>query len=389
MKLSLDSLKTVRNIYWFIAIVLLLLAMLMLCLCVLFSGLASTSGPVVGLLLSGLTLISSLLFASLLFILYNFLDFYEREPLGLILLALAWGAGIATLASISVGAILELPVMVLAETELAHFAQFIHIAFLAPVVEELFKGLGLVLIFLLAKHEINSLLDGFLYGAMIGLGFTTFENIEYISIGVISGGTLGFTVMWFVRWLFAPLLHQLTTSYLGVALAWAKLSRKWYLWLIAVPLGYIIATTIHAIWNSVMSMPILVNAKWMELTISPFAAFIIYLIFGIPLTFIIYLSIRHQREIINQQLEKLSLPIQLKHAVTDFRSRWRLYNATPHKFKSRLKEFLNYLAYWALLHSEKRAEDLLQELLSSYRDIIELFQDAGESINQEKTENYG
>ncbi|HCU51907.1 MAG TPA: PrsW family intramembrane metalloprotease, partial [Micromonosporaceae bacterium] len=39
----------------------------------------------------------------------------------------------------------------------------------SPVIEELLKALGLVMIVLVARKQINSVLDGMVYGALTGL----------------------------------------------------------------------------------------------------------------------------------------------------------------------------------------------------------------------------
>ena len=46
-------------------------------------------------------------------------------------------------------------------------------------VEELVKVAGVVAIALLAPRQINSVVDGFVYGALVGLGFQVVENIVF------------------------------------------------------------------------------------------------------------------------------------------------------------------------------------------------------------------
>ena len=46
-----------------------------------------------------------------------------------------------------------------------------HVAGIAPFVEETLKAVGVVLIYLIARDEMDVMMDGFVYGAMIGLGF--------------------------------------------------------------------------------------------------------------------------------------------------------------------------------------------------------------------------
>ena len=51
------------------------------------------------------------------------------------------------------------------------FSYYWSAALTAPVVEETYKYLGIVLLYLIARAEFDDLIDGFVYGALIGLGF--------------------------------------------------------------------------------------------------------------------------------------------------------------------------------------------------------------------------
>ena len=65
-------------------------------------------------------------------------------------------------------------------------------AIVAPVDEELYKGAGLVIIYLMARSEFDSVMDGLVYGAMIGLGFQVVENVQYFMLAAgESGGRAG------------------------------------------------------------------------------------------------------------------------------------------------------------------------------------------------------
>ena len=75
-------------------------------------------------------------------------------------------------------------------------------ALVAPVNEELYKGAGLVLIYLMARREFDGVMDGLVYGAMIGLGFQVMENVQYFMFAAAEsgGGQLGSVVsMFFLR----------------------------------------------------------------------------------------------------------------------------------------------------------------------------------------------
>ena len=51
----------------------------------------------------------------------------------------------------------------------------------APIVEEIAKALGVVLLFWLLRPEFDNMRDGLVYGALIGVGFTWFETALYVT----------------------------------------------------------------------------------------------------------------------------------------------------------------------------------------------------------------
>jgi PrsW family intramembrane metalloprotease len=53
---------------------------------------------------------------------------------------------------------------------------------------ELVKGCGVVLLYLIAAAEFDDIMDGFVYGAMVGLGFAVVEGAVYF---VLPGGHAG------------------------------------------------------------------------------------------------------------------------------------------------------------------------------------------------------
>ena len=49
-----------------------------------------------------------------------------------------------------------------------------------PFLEELSKGFVLFLLFLMLPNEFDGLLDGLIYGALVGIGFAMVENVKYL-----------------------------------------------------------------------------------------------------------------------------------------------------------------------------------------------------------------
>ena len=116
----------------------------------------------------------------------NELDFLEREPPVLLGVAFAWGALVATAVSIPGGTALQ---NLTAKLGSPGLAAGWGMAMAGPAVEEIAKTLGVVAIVLIARAQINSVLDGVVYGALVGLGFQIVENIVYaMSAVTLAGG---------------------------------------------------------------------------------------------------------------------------------------------------------------------------------------------------------
>src|ERR1035437_7252904 len=52
-------------------------------------------------------------------------------------------------------------------------------AVVGPGVEETLKLIGVITLFLIASSEFDGVMDGFVYGALVGLGFTVVEDVTY------------------------------------------------------------------------------------------------------------------------------------------------------------------------------------------------------------------
>jgi hypothetical protein len=108
-------------------------------------------------------------------LIYRF-DQFEPEPVSMILAAVLWGGLVAiTFAGLTNNYFLGLLQNVMPPNAFQGWGA----AIVAPIDEELYKGVGLVILYLIARDEIDGLMDGLVYGAMIGLGFQTVENIQY------------------------------------------------------------------------------------------------------------------------------------------------------------------------------------------------------------------
>jgi RsiW-degrading membrane proteinase PrsW (M82 family) len=131
------------------------------------------------------TLTATVLFALLAVPFWLFLadlDFLEPEPIGMQAMAFAWGGLVATSVSIPASTAREDLIAKLGSPGLA--ADW-GAALAGSTVEEIAKTLGIIAIVLIARSQINSVLDGVVYGAMVGLGFQIVEDIVF-ALGAVA-----------------------------------------------------------------------------------------------------------------------------------------------------------------------------------------------------------
>ncbi len=177
---------------------------------------------------------------------YLWLDRYEPEPKRLLLLGLLWGGFVATAAALLVQGIGGFVV---------GFTDEQSLAVVAPVSEELSKGLFLLLLLWWRRGELDGILDGIVYAGMIGIGFAFIENILYLAAayngtdGSGPGGAEAVTTVFVVRCLFSPFAHPLFTTFTGIGVGIAVSSRRAWVKVVAPLAGYALAVGAHALWN--------------------------------------------------------------------------------------------------------------------------------------------
>lgn len=115
------------------------------------------------------------------------------------------------------------------------FTAFGFTAGIVPLIEELFKPVG---VWLLAGRRLSAA-EGFVSGVLSGAGFALFENLAFTS----TGGEWTASV---ILRMGTGLLHILTAGLTGWALALAWSHRR-YLRLVVI---FFCAVLLHAVWNS-------------------------------------------------------------------------------------------------------------------------------------------
>lgn len=204
-------------------------------------------------------------------------DRWERESSATTVMIAIWGGGIAALLSSIVNTLFQVGVE--AATGDAALADTLTVVVSAPIVEESFKGLGVVLILWKRRHQLNSILDGIFYAAVAGATFAFTENIMYFMRGAESGGVAEVGVLFFMRGIMSPFLHPMATSMIGLAAGWTavRMAQRSTGFLL-LPLGWLAAVGIHTAWNAtaVLATP----GTWIALYLFVYLPmFVVWMIF--------------------------------------------------------------------------------------------------------------
>lgn len=177
------------------------------------------------------------------------LDRIEAEPWYTMVGAFFWGAIVATFFSLianTAGGIAVLDVW-------GQDAYDILVPiFIAPPVEETMKGAALLVLLLAFRHEFDGMLDGIIYGALVGLGFAMTENMLYFSTFLNEMGLGGLLFGFFLRAGLGGFSHAIFTAITGagIALARTRYGRGTSRFVVPI-LGLALAIVLHSFWNAV------------------------------------------------------------------------------------------------------------------------------------------
>lgn len=181
-----------------------------------------------------------------------FVDRYEKEPLWLLVATFVWGAVPAVVTALIFNALFGLPFyLVLGEGTVSDAAVA---TFVAPLVEESAKGLALVIILFLWRTQIDSLLDGIIYGAMVGMGFAMVENVFYFVTVYNEGGFEAWQVTFILRTIVFGFNHSLFSAMVGLGIAVVRVYRDDPLRYLAPTAGWVVAVVLHFVHNGLASL---------------------------------------------------------------------------------------------------------------------------------------
>jgi RsiW-degrading membrane proteinase PrsW (M82 family) len=182
-----------------------------------------------------------------------FLDRRERESIWLYIVMFLWGTLIASgIASPVVGWIFPKATNLafvhsdilnqVAQNSGPTFAAML----LTPAVEEIVKGMGVFVAFLLLKSEFDGVRDGFIYGALIGIGYNLIDSSFYLAEAYARTGV----IPWWQYFVTHHSLlgfggHALYTGLFGMGLGLARQTPLPWLRIAAPVTGWIAGYAAH------------------------------------------------------------------------------------------------------------------------------------------------
>lgn len=289
---------------------------------------------------------------------FLWLDRYDPEPVRTLAFAFAWGALVAVFISAMGNGVFQLL-----------FGEQLTGIVSAPIIEEASKGLGVMLIAFVFRHDFDSVVDGIVYAGVVALGFATMENVDYYGRSLVDQGISGLVGTFWLRGVMAPFSHVLFTCMTGIGCGIARETHNAGLKVVAPVIGYVAAMFLHALWNTLASF-------------DDSVFFVGYFLLEVPLFLGLVLAIgylvRREGRILKQTLAAevergLLTPHQVEIAISVFRRTGWVAAAfgDPRRFNAR-RQFLRAVAKLGLCHWHKNRAAEAQKDTASFPLISKL-----------------
>ncbi|MDP9424688.1 MAG: PrsW family intramembrane metalloprotease [Actinomycetota bacterium] len=184
------------------------------------------------------------------------IDLYEREDFRYVIPVFVWGFTVAVTISLIFNTVIGAALSAL--TANPNAAPFLTAVFVAPPVEEISKGLALLIAFGVASAvalrrggtEFSGVMDGIVYGSAVGFGFSIAEDILYYAQTYQQVGDQVFIA----RRIFGGFAHAAFTSLTGIGIGLIPWVRSYVLKVTLPLLGLAAAIFLHASFNFTASL---------------------------------------------------------------------------------------------------------------------------------------
>lgn len=206
-------------------------------------------------------------------------DRYEKEPLEMLMISFVWGATVAVFFSYLVNSAVYRAA-----------GEWLTVVVSAPVVEEVSKGLALLVLYWWKKDEFDNVLDGIVYAAMVGLGFAMVENFLYYGRSYVDEGVAGSMNSFVLRGIGSPFAHPLFTGMIGIGLGLARQYHRSSVKLVLAITGLLAAILLHSGANASVT------------EISPAASFLLCLPVAFGVLLLISYAWRREGRTVRQYL---------------------------------------------------------------------------------------
>jgi RsiW-degrading membrane proteinase PrsW (M82 family) len=160
-----------------------------------------------------------------------YLDRREHESPLLLAGAAVWGAVVSVSLSLLFGDALYGYLLRLAKasggTVFGFSAETISAVLTTPIVEEIVKGVAILLLFWLLRADFDDLRDGILYGAMVGLGYNAAQYTIFLLDQYAATGTPPYLTMGALQFVFLGVNgHFIYSALLGAGFGLARQSHQ-------------------------------------------------------------------------------------------------------------------------------------------------------------------
>jgi RsiW-degrading membrane proteinase PrsW (M82 family) len=163
---------------------------------------------------------------------------------------LLWGAIVAPLLSTSLNDAARVWMEVVSRVG---DARQLTATVVAPVVEEIVKACGLLVLLVFRPTALASVRDGVVCGALIGIGFVLTENLTYLGFAALQGGEAGLARSIYLRGVLAGTNHAIFTATIGAGIGWTRRTPSAGVRMTTLAAAVIAALAQHVAWNGVAS----------------------------------------------------------------------------------------------------------------------------------------